>query len=101
MAYLEKKLYNGTPGTTSTTLYTVPASTTTIVKEILVCNTTSSPATITVTADATPILSGVTVPANDILAVELSVVLETTDVLAALQGTAAALTVYASGIEVT
>lgn len=48
MAITSKKLYWGTPGTGSpAVLYTVPTSTTTYVKEIALCNTTSSPAWVT------------------------------------------------------
>lgn len=106
--YTPKKLYTGQPGTTATTLYTAPASTTTIIKNILVCNTTSSAATLTLSlvasggsaAASNRILSAYNVSANDTVAIDLSGVLATGDFISALQGTSTALTCHITGVEV-
>lgn len=109
MPYTPKKLYTGQPGTTATTLYTAPASTSTIVKNILICNTTASAATITLSfvasggsAGATNrIMSALEVTANNTVAFDLSGVLATGDFISALQGTSGALTLHITGVEVT
>lgn len=106
--YTPKKLYTGQPGTSATTLYTAPASTTTIVKNIIVCNTTSSAATLTLSlvasggsAGATNrIMSSLNILPNDTVLFELSGVLSTGDFISALQGTSGSLTLHISGVEV-
>jgi hypothetical protein len=108
MAYTPKRLYIGQPGTAISTLYTVPASTKTIVKNITLTNTTASDATVTVNfvpsggiaGVANRIISTHTVTANNTTIIDLSAVLETGDTIQALQGTANAVTVYISGVEV-
>lgn len=46
MAYTVKTLARAQPGTTSTTLYTVPASKHALVKSILICNVSASNVTL-------------------------------------------------------
>lgn len=65
--------------TTSTTLYTVPASTTTIMTSIVVCNTSSSAATFTLTINGVAFASSMPIAANQ------NVFLETKQVIAAGQ----------------
>lgn len=106
--YTPKKLYVGQPGTTATTLYTAPASTTTIIKGIKLCNTTTSDATITLSyvpsgssaAASNRILSSYNVKANDLVTIDTSDVLATGDFISSLQGTSSAITVYIAGVEV-
>lgn len=98
-------LYQGQPGTTSATLYTVPAATSVKLASIVVVNTTGAPATVTLevvpsggTAGATHrIVSGLSVAANATTVIDSAVYLSAGDFLAGLQGTAAALTVTISG----
>lgn len=106
--YTPKKLYTGQPGTSATTLYTAPASTTTIVKNIIVCNTTSNAATLTLSLVASGgsagttnrIMSALEVTGNNTVAFDLSGVLATGDFISALQGTSSALTLHITGVEV-
>lgn len=106
--YSPKKLYVGQPGSTATTLYTAPASTSTILKNILLCNTTSTDATITISfvpsggsaGTTNRVFSAYTVKANDTVAVDMSSILSTGDFVSALQGTSGAITAYISGVEV-
>lgn len=106
--YTPKKLYVGQPGTTAGTLYTAPASTTTILKNILMNNVTSTDATVTINlvpsgssaATTNRIFTAYTVKANDTVAVDVSTVMSTGDFISALQGTSAAITIYISGVEV-
>ncbi len=78
------------PGaTTATTLYTVPASTSTVASTLVVCNQDTVDATFRIavrpagaTIDPKHYLSyGTTVPANDSVALTLGLTLATTDVV--------------------
>lgn len=108
MAATPKKLYIGQPGTTIATLYTAPASTTAIVKNIILSNTGSTSATVTVNfvpsggtaAAANQVLSSYPVNAYDTITIDMAGVLETGDSLQALQDTSGAITVFISGVEV-
>jgi len=100
MADTLKCLGKGTLGTSTTTLYTVPASTTAIVKEIVLCNKTASDATVTITFDGTNIISGKTVKTNDTYVIEFHSILGAGKIIAGLAGTANAIDYYISGIEV-
>lgn len=95
-----KALYRGAASTGSTTLYTVPASTTTLVSSIVVTNTASANATYTILLNDVSVGTTVTVPGND------SALLEIKQVLAAgntIKGLASATTVnfHISGLEIT
>lgn len=108
MAYTPKKLYTGQPNTTATTVYTAPASTTTIVKNIVICNTSASDATITVhfvpsagsASASNRIISSLSVTANNTVIIECSGVLATGDFISAQQGTSSAITLHITGVEV-
>lgn len=100
MASIPKKLYANKPGTTSATLYTVPTSTTTIVKNIVLCNTTGTAATVTLIAGGQTIVSAFSIAANDTVTLDLSLVMATADTITGLQGTASAISIYISGVEV-
>lgn len=93
------------PGTSETTLYTVPASTTLILRNIIIANTTGSAATfkMSIGADAagTRLFSDFSVAANDVLEWTGFVVLAAAETLRAQQGTSGALTFTASGVLVT
>lgn len=108
MANAPKSLYTGQPGTTNGTLYTSPASTKTIVKNIIFCNTTASAATITLNAvpsggsatAANRFISAYSVAAGNTIVIDFSFVLETGDTLQGLQGTSAAITTLISGVTI-
>ena len=105
MADTAKRLYGpAQPTTTAATVYTVPASTTAIIRNIRVSNTTGSAATITMSiganAAAAQIMSAVSVPANSVYDWSGFLVLSATEIIQALQGTSSALTVTISGVEV-
>ncbi len=108
MAYTPKKLYTGQPTTSATTLYTAPAATTTIVKNILICNTTGSDATVTINfvpsagsaSVSNRIISALTVSGNNTVVVECSGILATGDFISALQNTSSAITLHITGVEV-
>lgn len=105
MAGSFKKLYQGNP-TTETPMYTAPASTKTLVRQIVVCNTTGSNHTVSIglvpagqTADGTHrVLSGKSVPANDTLVLDIFQVLHAADFISGLVSDAG-MTVTISGVE--
>lgn len=105
MADAFKKLYQGQPGTSAATLYTVPAATSTIVKHIRVANPTATDRTIKLwhdgTADAQVILPAVTVQAGGWAEFDGVILMEAADTLSGQASAATALTVTIYGDEVT
>lgn len=87
------------------TVYTVPALTTTVVRNIHVCNETGTAATFTLALGTDGagkrLYKAVSIPANDSLDVGLSLVLGAAEILQAYSGTASALTLVISGVEST
>lgn len=69
-------------------------------KNILLCNTTGTAATVTLTAAGQTIINALSVAANDTVSLDLSLVMSATDTITGLQGTASAISVYVSGVEV-
>lgn len=100
MATLPKKLYIGTPATTSATLYTVPASTTTILKNLILANSTATAAVVTINVGGKTLLNSYPVAANDTVVLDLSLVLNAADTVTGIQTTANAINVFLSGVEV-
>jgi hypothetical protein len=93
-----------TSGTTS--LYTAPASTTAIIKQLVVANTTASNATFNLSitgsvAASRALFQGLVIGANSTAVIDLSVVLQPTEGIFASTGTASALTLTISGVEIT
>jgi len=90
---------------TAQTLYTVAASTKTIVRDILVANNDSVDRAITLSigADAvgTRLLPAIVVPANGVLSRTGSIVLEATETLRSFGSVASQLTLTISGVEIT
>lgn len=99
------RLYQGQPGTTVATVYTVPASTDVKLTSIVLCNTTGTQATVTIsvvpnagTAGAgNRICAGLAVDPNSTVTIDSPVHMTVGDFIAALQGTASAITVTISG----
>ena len=79
MANTAKALFRGAATTTtSTTLYTVPASTSTIVTNIAVVNTSATAYTFTMSLDDVAIHSATTISGNSTIYIDLKQVLATT-----------------------
>jgi hypothetical protein len=99
MATLSKALFRGAAATSSTTLYTVPASTTTVVTNVLVTNTAGIAGTFSLLLDDVSIGSTVTVGAYDTTVIDMKQVLATTKTI---KGLASAITVnfHISGVEI-
>ena len=94
-----KALFRGAASTSSTTLYTVPASTTTVVTNIAVTNTVTADATFTLLLDDVSIGTTVTVGGFDTTVIDLKQALATTKTI---KGLASAVTVnfHISGVEI-
>jgi hypothetical protein len=98
--YTSKALYRGAASTTLTsTLYTVPSATNTVVTEILVANTAASSGTFTVYLNGTIIANTVTVGANDTTVISCKQPIAATQTI---QGGASATTINFSitGVEI-
>lgn len=99
MAVTSKALFRGAASTSSTTLYTVPSSTTAIVTNIVVTNTATSSATYRLLLDDVSIATDVLLAGNDSIVIDMKQVLATTKTI---KGLASATTVnfHISGVEI-
>jgi len=99
MATTVKVLARTAAATSSTTLYTVPASTTAIVTNIVVTNTASSAATFTITLDGVALFTTAALAANSTAMFDLKQVLAATKIIAGL-ASATTVNFHISGVEV-
>jgi hypothetical protein len=100
MATTSKVLFRGAATTTvGTTLYTVPASTTTVVTNIAVVNTAASSATFDLALNGVKLATTQTIAASSTAYIDLKQVLVATNLIA---GGASAITVnfHISGVEI-
>ena len=99
MAVTSKVLARTAAATSSTTLYTVPSSTTAIVTNIAVANGASTAATFTILLDDIELHKDTAVAANSTIYIDLKQVLATTKTI---KGLASATTVdfHISGVEI-
>lgn len=95
-----KRLGRGTLTAGSVNLYTVPAATTAIIKELILCNKTAGAVTVTITFDGINIINAKSIAANDTLVIALSSVLAATLIIAGLASAATSIDYYISGVEV-
>lgn len=99
MATVSKALFRGAAATSSTTLYTVPSSTTAVVTNIVVTNTASSGATFDISLDDVLLANDVSVAANSITAIDLKQVLAQNKTIKGL-ASATTVTFHISGVEI-
>jgi hypothetical protein len=99
MATTTKVLARTAAATSSTTLYTVPSATTTVVTNIVICNPTASAITASITLNAIDLLGGISIAANSSAFFDLKQVLDATQVIA---GSASSTSVdfHISGVEI-
>jgi len=83
----------------STTIYTSPASTTTVLTNIIISNSNSSAKAVTFSIDGVPILSQSIVNANDTVAVDLKQVVDVGLTITAFSNSAGVY-LHASGIAI-
>jgi hypothetical protein len=99
MAVTSKTLARTAAATASTTLYTVPSATTTVVTDIVVANTANATATYTISLNDIVFANNVTVGANDSTIIQVKQPLATTQTI---KGLASATTVnfHIGGVEI-
>jgi hypothetical protein len=99
MATTSKVLFRGAASTSSTTLYTVPSATTTIVTDIVITNTAGSSATYELLLNDVVLAKTVTVGSLDSTIIQLKQPLAATQTI---KGLASATTVnfHISGVEI-
>lgn len=99
MAVTSKVLFRGAATTTSTTLYTTPATAVAVVTNIGVTNTSTSEVTASILLDDVAILSDVKVSANTSIFIDLKQVVESSDTIKGL-ASSTAVNFHISGVEV-
>lgn len=99
MANAFKVLYRGSASTSLATIYTAPASTTTLISSFVISNTGTSSATYDINLNDVAIANDVDVPANDSVILELKQVLETGQTIKALASTTN-VKFHVSGLEI-
>jgi len=99
MAVNPTLFYRGAAGTSSATLYTVPASTTAVLTDIVVSNTSSSQQYVTMTVDGVNILPTVPISANTVITIQPKTVIPTGDIVAGY-ATSADVKLHVSGVEI-
>lgn len=82
MATTPAVLYRAAAATSSATLYTGPASTTTIVTEVIAANTSGSSQTFTISLNGVVIIPASSIAANSVAIFNINEVLPTTQILA-------------------
>jgi hypothetical protein len=99
MATVTKALARTAAATTSTTLYTVPSATTTVVSNIVICNPTASAVTASMTINAIDLLGSVSIAANSTAFFDLKQVIPASQVIAGSASTTA-VDFHISGVEI-
>lgn len=99
MAVTSKVLFRGAAATTSTTLYTTPATATAVVTNIGVTNTTTSAVTASILLDDVAILSSVAVDAATTIFIDLKQVVDASDTIKGSASTTA-VNFHISGVEI-
>ena len=99
MATVTKALARVAAATSSTTLYTVPAATTTVVTNIVICNPTGSAVTASMTINAIDLLGAVSIAANSSAFFDLKQVVPTTHISAG-SATSTSVDFHISGVEI-
>lgn len=92
-------LYRGSAATSSTTLYTVPSSTSTVLTDIVVSNTSSDQQYVTITVDGINLVPTVPVSANAVINFQFKTVLATTKVIAGY-ASSTGVKLHLSGVEI-
>ena len=100
MANTAKALFRGAATTnTSTTLYTVPSATSTVITNIVITNTAGTSGTFTLALDGVAIASATTIPANGITTLDIKQVLAATKLITG-GASATSINFHISGMEI-
>jgi hypothetical protein len=99
MATTTKALARGAFATSNSSLYTVPASTTTVVTNIAVSNTTSTAGTFTLSLNGVSLHTATAIAGNSTVYIDLKQVLATTLQIAGF-ASATTISYHISGVEI-
>jgi len=99
MATTTKQMARTAASLTSATLYTVPSSTTAVVSNIIVTNTSSSAQTFTLNLNGSALFTAVPIAANSTALFDLKQVLTTTQTITGL-ASATSVNFHISGVEI-
>lgn len=99
MAATPTLFYRGAASTSSATLYTVPSSTTSVLTDIVVSNTSSDQQYVTITIDGVNIVPTVPVSAKQVVNLQFRTVIPTGDIIAGY-ASSADVKFHLSGVEV-
>lgn len=102
MAVTNKRLCKGTLTTSNATLYTTPASTTTVVKAVTICNKTAAAQTVTLKFAGTEVIAGHSLAAYDTITLPfMDQILAAGELIEGLANANSAINYYISGKEIT
>ena len=90
--------YRGAATTTSSTIYTVPSNTTSILTDIVVTNTDANQQTVTISVDGVVLIPTVPISSNSVLNFQFRTVIGATKTITALAGSTN-VTLHVSGVQ--
>ncbi|ATI18805.1 hypothetical protein SEA_DIANE_21 [Streptomyces phage Diane] len=100
MANAPKRFSRGSTSTTRTNVYTVPASTTAIVTNIVVTNSSTSTATVLIELNGLAIIPNTSIPGNGIFTLDITQVMDAGNTIH-VTGSSTTCSYFISGVEVT
>jgi hypothetical protein len=98
MAATPKLFYRGSAATSSATLYTVPSSTTSVLTDIVISNTSANQQYVTITVDEINLVPAVPISANAVINFQFKTVIATTKIIAGF-ATSTDVKFHISGVE--
>ena len=99
MATVTKTLFRGAAATSSATLYTVPASTTTVITNIGVTNTSSSTQSYTLSFNGVIFADTISITAKDTVVIDLKQLVAATNTITGF-ASATSVNFHISGVEI-
>lgn len=99
MATTSKALFRGAASTTSTTLYTVPSSTTAVVTNIVICNETASSQTARIVLNGTSLIYDAPIAANSVAVFDIKQPLSATQTISGL-ASSTSVDFHIAGVEI-
>lgn len=90
--------YRGAAATSSATLYTVPSSTTSVLTDIVISNTSADQQYVTITVDGINLVPSVPISANAVINFQFKTVIATTKIIAGF-ATSTGVKFHISGVE--
>ena len=98
MAVNPTLFYRGSAATSSATLYTVPSTTTSVLTDIVVSNTSADQQYVTITVDGINLVPAVPISANAVINFQFKTVIATTKIVAGF-ATSTDVKFHISGVE--